>query len=150
MESAQGSLRRAGAADLAGVLDLDEAAPVGHARRSLLSSRLLQGHVLIYEEHGALLGFVVLLPGAFFGRDFIELIAVRASARRRGIGAFLVDRCVALSSTSRIFTSTNESHAVMRALLGSCGWRFSGTLGGIDEGDPELVFYRDRTTSDLS
>ena len=30
---------------------------------------------------------------------------------------------------------------LMRALLDSEGWSLSGRLAGLDEGDPELVFY---------
>jgi hypothetical protein len=30
----------------------------------------------------------------------------------------------------------------MRALFERDGWTLSGVLAGIDEGDPELVFYR--------
>jgi len=32
----------------------------------------------------------------------------------------------------------------MRSLLRAEGWSFSGELGGLDEGDPELVFYYKR------
>jgi hypothetical protein len=28
-------------------------------------------------------------------------------------------------------------------LLEKAGWQFSGQLEGIDEGDPELVYYKD-------
>ena len=31
----------------------------------------------------------------------------------------------------------------MTELLAEAGWGFSGELEGIDDGDPELVFYRD-------
>ena len=32
----------------------------------------------------------------------------------------------------------------MRALLAAEDWSFSGGLGGLDESDPELVFYQNR------
>jgi hypothetical protein len=32
----------------------------------------------------------------------------------------------------------------MRSLLRTEGWSFSGELDGLDEGDPELVFYKFR------
>jgi hypothetical protein len=43
-----------------------------------------------------------------------------------------------------VFTSTNRSNDAMRALLRTEGWSSSGELDGLDPGDPELVFYRDR------
>jgi hypothetical protein len=46
------------------------------------------------------------------------------------------------ATTATIFASTNESNAAMRALFERDGWTLSGVLTGIDEGDPELVFYR--------
>lgn len=32
----------------------------------------------------------------------------------------------------------------MRALLAAEDWSFSGELGGLDDDDPELVFYQNR------
>ena len=80
---------------------------------------------------------------SFFGCDFVELLAVAASARRHGIGSLLLQQAVGLSSTIRIFTSTNRSNTRMIGLLEKEGWQFSGQLEGIDEGDPELVYYKD-------
>ena len=78
--------------------------------------------------------------GTFFGRNFIELLVVPDSARRRGIGRSLL-RAVAKSSTREVWTSTNESNLAMRALLVSEGWHFGGTLHGLDGDDPELFFF---------
>ena len=50
-----------------------------------------------------------------------------------------------MSSTERIFTSTNKSNAPMTGFLEKIGWRFSGELEGIDDGDPEMVYYQDAT-----
>ena len=41
-----------------------------------------------------------------------------------------------------MFTSTNRSNLPMLNLLRKEQWLFSGELVGLDEGDPELVFYR--------
>jgi hypothetical protein len=47
------------------------------------------------------------------------------------------------ASTSRVFVSTNESNTPMRELLRSEGWHPSGVLAGLDEDDPEHVFFHD-------
>jgi hypothetical protein len=47
------------------------------------------------------------------------------------------------ASTPRVFVSTNESNTPMRDLLHAEGWTSSGVLTGLDEGDPEHVFFHD-------
>jgi hypothetical protein len=56
----------------------------------------------------------------------------------------LIRAAVEFASTPRVFTSTNKSNTAMQALLRSEGWSWSGELVGLDEGDPELVYYRSR------
>jgi ribosomal protein S18 acetylase RimI-like enzyme len=125
------------------VLNVDERAPVGQPRAALLGSRVLAGEVLIFEERGRLLAYAVVRSKSFFGRDFVELLCVGTEERRRGIGGRLLDEAVATASSERIFTSTNESNTAMRGLLQRQRWHLSGKLEGMDEHDPELVFYRD-------
>jgi ribosomal protein S18 acetylase RimI-like enzyme len=79
---------------------------------------------------------------SFFGRDFVKLLIVSRAHRRSGIGRELLGAATAAATTETIFASTNESNAAMRALFEREGWTLSGVLTGIDEGDPELVFYR--------
>ena len=89
-------------------------------------------------------GFVVTSARSFFGRDFVRLLAVSASHRRSGIGSALLMAAVLQAATDVVFTSTNESNGAMRALLRRDNWTYSGTLTGLDAGDPELVFWRER------
>jgi hypothetical protein len=80
----------------------------------------------------------------FFGRDFIELLVVDPAVRRAGIDRVLLRQALAIACTSQVFTSTNTSNQAMRSLLRAEGWSLSGELDGLDEGDPELVFYKAR------
>jgi len=141
--AARGTVRRATSGDLDAVLELDRVAPVGPERAPLLAARVQSGEVILFENQGHVLGYAVLTLHSFFGRDFVELLAVAASERRHGIASLLLRQVVALSSTVRIFTSTNRSNTPMIGLLTKEGWQFSGELEGIDEGDPELVYYKD-------
>jgi GNAT superfamily N-acetyltransferase len=70
---------------------------------------------LVAVEHGEVVGFVGVKPGHFYRRDFIDLLFVAARRRRDGVG---------------------------RALLQAA---HSGVLTGLDDGDPELVFFHDVT-----
>ena len=62
-------------------------------------------------------------------------------AAAAGIGRNLLRAALAAAGTEQVFTSTNTSNQPMRSLLQAEGWSFSGELDGLDEGDPELVFY---------
>lgn len=136
-------MRRATSEDLDAVLELDRIAPVGHERGPLLTARVQAGEVILFEHEGRVSGYAVIRSHSFFGRDFVELLAVAASERRHGVGSLLLQQAVGLSSTKRIFTSTNRSNTQMIGMLEKEGWQFSGQLEGIDEGDPELVYYKD-------
>jgi ribosomal protein S18 acetylase RimI-like enzyme len=139
----KGTVRPATSEDLNAVLELDRAAPVGRERSALLTARVQSGEMIIFERGGRALGYAVVRTHAFFGRDFVELLAVAFGDRRNGIGSFLIQSAVDSSTTERIFTSTNQSNIQMIGLLEKAGWQFSGQLEGIDEGDPELVYYKD-------
>lgn len=143
MTDIEGTTRRASSKDLDAVLEVERAAPVGRERSALLTARVQSGEVILFEHEARVLGYAVLRDHAFFGRDFVELLAVVSSDRRRGVASLLLQRALEMSSTQRIFTSTNESNAPMIDLLEKAGWHFSGLLEGIDEGDPELVYFVD-------
>ncbi len=96
----------------------------------------------------AVSGFVIVKPAHFFGRDFIELLMVDPALRRSGIGRALLlallRQALSAGGTLQVFTSTNTSNHPMRSLLQAEDWSFSGELAGLDEGDPELLFYKTR------
>jgi GNAT superfamily N-acetyltransferase len=98
---------------------------------------------LVAVEHGEIAGFLALKPGHFYGRDFIDLLFIAPLWRRRGAGRALMQAALQNASTSRVFVSTNESNTPMRELLRSEGWTPSGVLTGLDEDDPEHVFFHD-------
>jgi GNAT superfamily N-acetyltransferase len=98
---------------------------------------------LVAVERGQIVGFLALKPSHFYQRDFIDLLFVAPRWRRQGIGRALLRAGLRNASTSRVFVSTNESNAPMRELLRSEGWSASGVLTGLDEGDPEHVFFHD-------
>jgi N-acetylglutamate synthase-like GNAT family acetyltransferase len=143
VEGIKSTIRRATLDDLAAVLSLDRSAPVGHERRDFLIARLQSEEIFISELEGRVLGYAVLRTRSFFGRDFVDLMAVAVNVRRKGVGSTLLERVVDSSSTDRVFTSTNRSNTPMIDLLEKAGWQFSGELTGIDEDDPELVYYLD-------
>jgi RimJ/RimL family protein N-acetyltransferase len=41
-----------------------------------------------------------------------------------------------------LFTSTNQSNIAMQRLCESCGFERSGIVENLDEGDPELIYFK--------
>jgi GNAT superfamily N-acetyltransferase len=115
-----------------------------HERQEYLSVAIEAGECIAYERRGQVLGFAVLKRRHFYGRDFIDLLFVAPDARLQGIGRSLVRASVIAATTARVFTSTNKSNLPMQALMRSEGWSWSGELDGLDEDDPELVYYWSR------
>ncbi len=131
--------------DEAAVVAIDAIAAAGNQERQrYLRDAIEAGECTVYERDGRVLGFAVVKRGHFYGRDFIDLLFVAPDARRQGIGRSLMEAIVLTATTPRVFTSTNKSNSLMLALLRSEGWSWSGELDGLDEGDPELVYYWSR------
>jgi GNAT superfamily N-acetyltransferase len=133
-------LRAAQARDVSAILAIDPHRP---GRRAEIQALVSEQASLVAVEHGEIVGFLAARPARFYQRDFIDLLFVAPAARRKGVGRALLRAALQNASTSRVFTSTNESHAPMHELLRSAGWTPSGVLTGLDEGDPEHVFFHD-------
>ena len=143
------TVRPASHRDLAALIALDELALPGSKRWDDLQELVTgaPGRILLAEKvegiDSIVVGYLVMAPGHFFGRDFIELVVVAESQRRQGVATRLIAAALNGASTSAVFTSTNESNRGMRALLEGQGWTVSGVLSGLDQRDPEIVFYRE-------
>jgi len=133
-------LRAAQAEDVSAIVAVD---PHNLGRFGEIQALVGEQASLVAVEHGQIVGFLGLKPGHFYQRDFIDLLFVATHRRRQGVGRTLMRAALQNASTSRVFTSTNESNTPMRQLLRSEGWSPSGVLAGLDEGDPEHVFFHD-------
>ncbi len=133
-------VRAAQAGDVSAIVAMD---PGRLGTAGQIQALIQEQHCLVAVERGEITGFLVLRPGHFYGRDFIDLLYVAPPWRRQGAGRALMRAVFRNASTSRVFVSTNESNTPMRTLLRSEGWTPSGVLTGLDEGDPEHVFFHD-------
>ena len=135
-------LRAALAKDIPAVVAVD---PLGGmtGRAGEIQALIAKQASLVAVHDGVVAGFLAVKPGHFFHRDFIDLLFVAPTAQRQGVGRALIRAALRGAATSRVFTSTNESNTPMRELLRSEGWTCSGVLTGLDEGDPEHVFFPD-------
>lgn len=134
-------IRLAEPGELNVVVRIDSVAQVEPQRRSLLEAALHSGACWLAERAGVALGFVV-LQYSFYGNGFVPLLVVGSSFRRQGVGRALLEYVASVCTTSKLFTSTNESNTAMRSLLTSARFEPSGVIYNLDPGDPELVFFR--------
>ena len=140
-------MRLARQADLNALFDLDVIAQREEHRRECIAHAVACGQCWVAtdaDESALLLGYGV-LNQSFFGQDFIPLIVVLDSARRRGVGAAILRGLESRAVGAKLFTSTNASNLPMQALLEKCGFSGSGQVENLDEGDPELVFVKIRS-----
>jgi len=144
------SVRPCTVSDLSAIAAFDNLVGSGSTRwkhlRDLVDDQDATVLVAVSRCTDEIAAYVVVEHAAFFGRDFVELLIVAERWRRQGIGARLLQMAFERCGTDDVFTSTNGSNAPMRALLDDNGWTVSGVLDGLDEGDPEWVYRRRRTT----
>ena len=110
-------------------------------RRELVDAAIAARRCWVGEYAGIVAGYGVLTAN-LFNRDFVELLYVAESARRKGVGDAILETIERARHGGRIFTSANQSNTAMRALLGRRDYQSSGTILNLDPGDPELVFVK--------
>jgi GNAT superfamily N-acetyltransferase len=93
------------------------------------------------DERESVLGYAA-FDYSFFSCGFIRMLYVDAAHRRTGAGKELMHHCETLCRTEKLFTSTNLSNLPMQSLLAKLGYTLSGVIENLDEGDPELVYFK--------
>lgn len=134
-------VRSARESDLAAILACDPRAGESAERRDWLKQALGKAAFLVAEENGRIAGFLVLEHG-FFGHAFVALVVVHPEARRRGIALLLLEAAEVHCRTGKLFGSTNVSNTAARELFRRAGFLPSGRIENLDEGDPELIYFK--------
>ena len=78
----------------------------------------------------------------FYDNGWIEMLYVHPQFRRQEIGSALIRHLINECRTPKLFTSTNQSNYPMQQLLATLGFDRSGFIENLDEGDPELVYFK--------
>ena len=110
------------------------------SRESEIRQAAEQPRYIVAELDGIVAGFAV--GSRLYGFDFLELLVVSAAHRRRGVGSALVRGWEATADTPKLFTSTNDSNIPMQRLCEGLGYARSGLIQNLDEGDPEIVYFK--------
>jgi ribosomal protein S18 acetylase RimI-like enzyme len=113
-------------------------------RQPFFRASILNNQCYVCSQDERIVAFAILEAQRFFGNDFITLIVVDSDFRRMGIARRLLGELIGQEGTKKLFTSTNSSNCAMRELLESNGWSLSGSLDGLDDGDPERIYFFDR------
>ena len=134
------TVERATEEDIADILAIDRVIGIAD-RGEMLMEAVANRQALIARQGERKLGFAV-VHRHFFGQAFIELLVVHPEARRHGVASALLAYIEKTQPGDKLFTSTNESNTVMQALLDKAGYVRSGHIDNLDEGDPEIVYFK--------
>jgi len=110
-------------------------------RRQFIAEAVSAGGCWVAMVDGQVVGFVV-VEYTFFANGFISLLYIHPDFRLRGIGIALMRHVEAICKTDKLFTSTNQSNVPMQSLLKKGAYVRSGIIENLDEGDPELVYFK--------
>ena len=135
------AVRPAIAADSNAVCAIDERVLGRDERRDFLRSAIELGECLVAEIGREIAGFVV-VDRSLYDQRFVALLIVDPAHQGRGVGSALMRAVERRFPGEKLFTSTNASNLPMQALCEGLGYVRSGWIENLDEGDPEIVYFK--------
>lgn len=135
------NVRRAAPDDVTVIAGFDRRVTQNPERLQQLRAAIAQNLCYVAEYKNTNLGYGI-LEYSFFGNGFISLVFVSPEHRRAGIGAALMQQMEQACRTPKVFTSTNLSNLPMQTLLMKLNYILSGVIYHLDEGDPEIIYYK--------
>ena len=135
------TIRRAAEGDVETLCSFDLVARQEEERREFIRRSVADGDCHVAVAGGEVIGYGV-LSRAFYQQDFVEMLYVHPDRRRHGAGAALLRHMESLCRGPKLFTSTNLSNLPMQSLLNRAGYAVSGVIHNLDEGDPEVVYFK--------
>lgn len=134
-------IRSAVESDIPSLCSLDLIARVEKERREFIRREIAAGTCFVALADEEVIGYGV-LNYTFYHNGYIDMLYVHTEHRRRGAGAALMQHMERLCQTPKLFTSTNLSNLRMQSLLAKLGYELSGVIHNLDEGDPEIVYFK--------
>jgi GNAT superfamily N-acetyltransferase len=135
------SVRPAADSDVEALCSLDLIARLEAERREFIKGSVAAGTCYVAVAGGEVIGYGV-LDYTFYRQGCVGMLYVHSGHRRRGAGAALLRHMEGVCRTPKLFTSTNLSNLPMQALLNRLGYTLSGVIHNLDEGDPEIVYFK--------
>jgi len=135
------SIRTAIESDIKDLCSLDLIARQKDERRQFIYRSVASGTCFVAVADEKVIGYGVLNYN-FFYNGCIDMLYVHCDHRQCGAGAALVRHLESLCQTPKLFTSTNLSNLPMQSLLAKLEYELSGVIHNLDEGDPEIVYFK--------
>ena len=135
------SIRLASESDLEALCSLDLIARRENQRRDFIRDSVASSTCFVAVAENEVIGYGV-LNYTFYNNGYIEMLSVHSEHRRRGAASALLRHLESQCETPKLFTSTNLSNLPMQSLLAKFQYVVSGVINNLDEGDPEIVYFK--------
>ncbi|MGP4081155.1 GNAT family N-acetyltransferase [Pseudalkalibacillus sp. R45] len=133
--------------DLDEILVIDNEVIGTTSRSSMFEKAIHEGRCLAVRSGHSMIKGVLIYQTEFFDCSFISLVIVHPSERRKGYASRLIKDFEKITPTEKIFSSTNKSNKRMQSVFSSLGYKKSGYIENLDEGDPEMIYYKKRASN---
>ena len=134
-------IRKARESDIKTICSFDAIAQREESRREFIRISVKSGIAWVAVIEEFVVGYGV-LEYTFYSQGFISMLYIHSNYRRNGLGSALMNHFESICTTEKLFTSTNESNYPMQHLLHKLGYESSGVIHNLDEGDPELIYFK--------
>jgi ribosomal protein S18 acetylase RimI-like enzyme len=134
-------IRVARGADIDELVRLDTVVPRDPIRAEFIRTWVEAGECFVAEGAERIVGYGV-LNYQFFHLGNVDMLMIHPDFRGQGVGRKLLRHLAALCKTEEFWVITNLSNQPMQRLLASEGFKLSGFVDNLDEGDPELIFFK--------
>ena len=141
-------VRKGESSDYPVLIGIDAYAMAHQERATAIAEGLAKGESLVALSEGELVGYA-LMANTFFGNAFLSALVVSPRHRRKGIALALLAAAKSQCTTPKLFTSANSTNTAAIALFLRAGFVPSGTVENLDPGDPELIYFAERSNNDL-
>ncbi|MBQ6449054.1 MAG: GNAT family N-acetyltransferase [Bacillus sp. (in: Bacteria)] len=129
--------------DLEEIVEIDTKVIGNASRLEYIKNAIMEERCIVAKTENRIVGFLI-FNTHFYDYSFISLIIIDPPYRRKGYASSLLNHFVNISSTSKIFSSTNQSNQSMQEVFNANGFIKSGIIENLDEGDPEIVYFKSK------
>lgn len=132
--------------DLDAIVQVDRQVIGNTSRKDFIEKAIKQGRCILVNENEDVAGFLI-YDTHFFECTFISLIIVSPTKRRKRYASQMMNYLVRTSPTEKLFSSTNRSNESMQKVFEANGFIQSGIVENLDEGDPEIIYFKSKSLS---
>ena len=106
-----------------------------------IRSHLERHHLLVARQRREVVG-VIAYRTDWFQCTFVSLVAVTKDRRQKGVARALFRAVEEMSTSPRLFSSTEETNGISIRMHTALGFAPSGHIDNLPQGYRELLFYK--------